>query len=93
MIIMTWTIERFSVIQIEDGTKEALKTALGTTIVSIAAYYLMGLRTLRTYLFAFPELLFAVMAIMLILGRYTGIRITELWRFRELQKIHEKNFL
>lgn len=91
LIIMTWTIERFSVIQIEDGTQSAIKTSLGTAFVAIATYYVIGLRSLRTYLFAFPELLFSIMAILLVMGRYTGIRLTEIWRFRELTKIRERN--
>ncbi len=87
MIIMTWTIERYSVIQIEDGTRAALRTALGTAIVAIAAYYLMGIHMLRVFLFAFPELLLVIMALLLILGRYTGIRLTEIVRFKEIFKI------
>jgi len=90
MIILTWTIERFSVIQIEDGTNAAIRSALGTAVVAAAAYYFMEMKILRLYLFAFPELLFVVIAIMLVLGRYTGIRLTELWRFREFYKIEKK---
>ncbi len=86
MVIMTWMIERFSVLEIEDGTKNALKTLLGSTVVSIVTYYILGITVIRTYLFAFPELLFVIMAFLLILGRYTGIRIVELWRFKELKK-------
>lgn len=90
MIIITWTIERFSVIQIEDGTKAAFKTFLGTLVVSTAAYYVMGIRPLHAYLFAFPEILLVVMALMLLLGRYTGVRLSELWRFREFRKVNRK---
>ncbi len=90
MVIMTWIIERFSILQIEDGTKEALKVSLGTMVVAVAAYYVMGLYVLRTYLFAFPELLLIIMALLLLLGRYTGIRVIELWRFREFNKLQDK---
>lgn len=86
MIILTWTIERFSVLQIEDGTSAALRAGLGTAVVAAAAYYLMKIRMLRLYLFAFPELLLIVLALLLVLGRYTGIRLAELWRFREFYK-------
>jgi hypothetical protein len=34
-------------------------------------------------IFVFPELLLAILALTLLLGRYTGYRLTELWRFRE----------
>jgi len=91
MIIITWTIERFSVLQIEDGTLSALKTAGGTVIVALAAYFLMSLPDMRFYLFTFPEILLAVIGLLLLFGRYTGLRLSELWRFRELRKVHSEN--
>lgn len=90
MVILTWTIERFSVIQIEDGTRAALITMLGTTLVAAVAYLVMGRVALRMYLFTFPELLLVVMALLLIVGRYTGIRATELWRFRDLIRLPKR---
>ena len=85
MVIITWTIERFAVIQIEDGTAAALRTTASTVLVAVLAYYVMGYQPLKAYLFAFPELLFGILALLLLLGRYTGIRLTELWRFRHFQ--------
>jgi hypothetical protein len=35
-------------------------------------------------IFVFPELLLVILALALLLGRYTGYRLTELWRFRDL---------
>lgn len=93
MIIITWTIERFSVTQIEDGTQAAFQTSLGTMAVAAAAYYVMQIHTLRIYLFAFPEALLIIMAVLLILGRYTGIRMMELWRFREFNRLKGKTSL
>jgi hypothetical protein len=84
MIITTWIIERFSVLQVEDGTKNALIAMLGTVVVSAIAYYTMGITVLRTYLFTFPELLLVVVALLLLLGRYTGLRVTEILRFKDL---------
>lgn len=37
---------------------------------------------LQYLLFVFPELLLVVLAVILLLGRYTGYRLSELWRFR-----------
>jgi len=87
MVIITWLIERFSVIQIEDGTPAAFKAVLGTAVTAAVAYYVMQMKWLRIYLFAFPELLLVIMAGQLLLGRYTGIRVTEFWRFRELANL------
>lgn len=85
-IIMTWTIERFSVLEIEDGLRSAFKSLCGTLVVAAAAYLIMERHDLRTYLFAFPELLLIIIAALLVLGRYTGIRLSEIWRFREFNK-------
>jgi hypothetical protein len=46
----------------------------------------MNLDALRNYLFIFPEILFAVMGFLLLIGRYTGFRLSEYWRFREFQR-------
>jgi hypothetical protein len=90
MVIMTWMIERFSVLQIEDGTKAAFQYALGTVFAAGVAYYVMQMQTLRAYLFAFPELLLVIIALLLVLGRYTGIRISEIWRFRAFLKLRPR---
>lgn len=90
MVIMTWLVERFSVLEIEDGTMAALKTMAGNALVSALTYWIFGLKELRAYLFAFPEILFAIIAILLLLGRYTGMRLTEFLRFKELLRYRKK---
>ena len=90
MVIMTWMIERFSVLEIEDGTPIAFQSVLGSAVVSVIAYYIFGLSTVRKYLYAFPELLLVIMALLLLLGRYTGFRLTEFWRFYQLRKEQKK---
>ena len=88
IIIMTWMTERFSVLQIEDGTMTAIKSSLGTVFVAIITYGIMDLSAFKIYLFAFPELLLVNISALLLLGRYTGIRLLELTRFRDLYKLH-----
>ena len=36
--------------------------------------------------FVFPELLLVLLAASLVVGRYTGFRLLELWRFRALAR-------
>ncbi|MBF0254126.1 MAG: hypothetical protein HQL11_03245 [Candidatus Omnitrophica bacterium] len=90
MIIMTWMIERFSIAQIEDGPVSALKAALGTAALSTALYFVFGIPELRHYLFTFPEILLVVVGLLLLLGRYTGYRLTELVRFGDLARPNER---
>lgn len=87
MVIMTMTIERMSIIWDERGPAEAFKQAAGSLIVAVLCYLVMNIPLLEHLLFAFPELLLVILAATLLLGRYTGYRLTELPRFRVLAGI------
>jgi hypothetical protein len=41
---------------------------------------------LEHLMFTFPELLLVLLAVVMLIGRYTGYRLTELRRFKELAK-------
>jgi len=81
MIILAWTIERMSILWEEEGPKEVLVQGGGSLIVAILAYLLMDLETVRYWAFNFPELHLCLLAVIMLLGRYTGYRLLELQRF------------
>jgi hypothetical protein len=84
MVIMTMTIERMSIVWEERGPAEALKEGLGTLLAAAAIYLVMGIGAVKHVVLVFPELLLVVLAATLLLGRYTGYRMTELTRFGAL---------
>jgi hypothetical protein len=84
MVIMTMTIERMSVVWEERGPSEALKQGFGSLAVASLAYVAMNLDYLQHLFFVFPELILIVLAITILLGRYTGYRLLELKRFKAL---------
>jgi hypothetical protein len=84
MVIMTMTIERMSVVWEERGPREALKQGVGSLAVASFAYLVMNLDHLQHLFFVFPELILIVLAITILLGRYTGYRLLELKRFKVL---------
>ena len=84
MVIIAMTIERMSVVWEERGAADAMRAAFGSLIVAIVAYIGMGLGWLEHLIFTFPELLFVILAIVLLAGRYTGYRLLELTRFKAL---------
>lgn len=84
MVIITMTIERMSLVWEELGPAEALQQGIGSLFIASLGYLLMTNPILEHLLFVFPELLFFLLGITLLLGRYTGYRLTELWRFRAL---------
>jgi hypothetical protein len=81
MVIIVMTIERMSVVWEERGAGDAIKAGLGSLFVAAVAYLAMGMNWLEHLIFTFPELLLIVLAVVLLLGRYTGYRLTELRRF------------
>lgn len=86
MVILTMTVERMSVIWDERGAMEALKQGAGSLAVAIICYGVMSSDVAGHLLFVFPELLLALLGATMLLGRYSGYRLTELRRFRELAK-------
>jgi hypothetical protein len=84
IVILTIAIERVSILWEEVGPREAVHQSLGTLLVAAVAYLVMGLDVIEYLVFVFPELLLVVLAGILVLGRYTGYRLLELRRFREL---------
>lgn len=83
MVILAMTIERMSLIWEEAGPSEAIKQGVGSLFVASLGFLVMSNDLLNHMIFVFPELLLVVLALTLLLGRYTGYRLTELWRFRE----------
>ena len=84
MVIIAMTIERMSLVWEELGPIEALQQGFGSLLVASLSYLLMTNKILEHLLFVFPELLLILLAFTLLLGRYTGYRLTELWRFRSV---------
>jgi hypothetical protein len=83
-VILTMVIERFFVLVEEAGVREGLQTAAGSAAVSIIAYEIISWEPLQLTFFVYPELLAAVAAVQILLGRYTGYRLSEVFRFRSL---------
>ena len=84
MVILAMTIERMSLVWEEKGAGDAIKQGSGSMAVAAVCYLIMFHETSEHLVFVFPELLLVVLAITLLLGRYTGYRLSELVRFREL---------
>lgn len=82
MIILAWTIERMSLIWDEEGKRSALIQVGGSLVVSVLAYLFMRVPQVQYWAFYFPELLLVLLAGILMIGRYTGYRISELIRFK-----------
>ncbi|CAN5224559.1 inactive transglutaminase family protein [soil metagenome] len=86
MVILAMVIERMSIVWEERGAGEAIEEGLGSLLVAAVAYLVMDIDLLEDLVFVYPELLLIVLAASLLLGRYSGYRLLELFRFRALSR-------
>jgi hypothetical protein len=84
MVILTMLIERFHVSMEEDGLMFTLHLAIGTIIVAALCYAVLAWEQVGEFVLTYPESHFFTIAAFIVLGRYAGYRMTELWRFRDL---------
>lgn len=86
MVILTMTIEHMSILWEERGARDALVTGLGSLATAAMAFVVLNIRQVEHLVFVFPELLLVMLAGLVLLGRYTGYRLTDLLRFKELAR-------
>jgi 7 transmembrane helices usually fused to an inactive transglutaminase/Transglutaminase-like superfamily len=84
LIILTSMVERFWTIETEDGAGASFRTLFQTMLISTVIALTLSIGALSWWLFSFPETLLIIIAAQLLIGRYTGHRLTELFRFRAL---------
>lgn len=84
MIIIAWTIERMSILWEEEGPHEVVIQGGGSLLVAVMAYLLMQLPLAIHLSFNFPELNLVILALIMVMGQYTGYKLSELRRFRAM---------
>ena len=84
MIILSWTIERMSIIWEEEGYKEVFIQGGGSLFVAVCAYIAMSSLTIEHLTSNFIGIQFIILALVLLMGNYTGFRLSELKRFKPL---------
>ncbi|MGF1724106.1 inactive transglutaminase family protein [Photobacterium nomapromontoriensis] len=84
MIILSWTIERMSILWEEEGAKEVLIQGGGSLLTAILVYLAMTNPMVRHLTFNFIGIQLIILALILMLGNYTGYRLSELRRFKPL---------
>lgn len=84
IIITAWIIERASITWEEEGARNTIKEILNTLLTAVVTYFVISNETVRHVMFAFNELNLVIMFIVMLLGTYTGYRLTEITRFAPL---------
>lgn len=86
MVIISMVIERMSIVWEERGAATAIREGLGSLLMAALAYLLISMDVLEYWVTVFPEVNLIVLGLIVALGRYTGFRLTELIRFRQLAR-------
>jgi len=88
MVIISMIIERMSVVWEERGALTSIREGLGSILMAALAYLVMSMDILTYWVTVFPEVDLIILGVIIASGRYTGFRLSELVRFRQLT--HEK---
>jgi hypothetical protein len=86
MIILSWTIERTSILWEEEGGQEVFIQVGGSLFSAVITYMLMTNLFVQHLTFNFLGLQLIIMAVILLIGSFTGYRLLELHRFYTLVK-------
>jgi len=84
MVIISMVIERMSIVWEERGAATSIREGLGSLLMAALAYLVISMEFLVYWVTVFPEINLVVLGVIVALGRYTGFRLTEFLRFRQL---------
>ena len=86
ILIMITLVEKFVAVQIEKGNKTAIILTLETLLISVIGFYIASWRELIIILSTWPWIVLMTIPVNFFLGKWTGLRLSEYLRFREILK-------
>lgn len=86
IVIMIALVEKFISTQIEKGPRAAIVLTFETLLISVIGYYLITWPLLINFILKYPLAVLLVIPINFLFGRWTGLRLTEYFRFKEVLK-------
>ena len=81
LLIMITITEKFVAVQIEKGTRAALILAIETLGISLVGYFLISWPSIISFILAYPWTVLFTIPLNVLLGKWTGLRLTEYLRF------------
>lgn len=84
ILILATLVEKFVTIQSDKGIKGALHIGMEVLLVAMLCYFVAQWSFLEILILGHPEVVFLFLIFNFILARWSGLRITEYIRFREI---------
>lgn len=86
ILVLIIMVEKFIAVQIEKGGTTAILLSLETILVSVICYWIVNWEWFKTLILSYPELVLLTIIINIALGKWTGLRLSEYFRFKSLLK-------
>lgn len=87
VLVLTLLVEDFIKVQLGKSIKTALDLTFETLLLAIVSYFVLTFKPLQELALLKPELLLVTVFLLnILLGKYIGLRLMEIWRFRKLLK-------
>lgn len=86
ILILITLIEKFISTQVEKGFRMAAALSIETLIISIVGYYFIIWDVFREMVLNHPEYILFLFVINIFLGKWTGLRLREYFRFKDVIK-------
>jgi hypothetical protein len=87
IVILILLAEEFIAVQIGKSSREAIRLTAETLVTALIGYFIFSLQFLREWALRYPHwILLVPVVINIFVGRFTGLRLLEYRRFRELLK-------
>ncbi len=86
LLIMSTLSESFLTVKAEEGWKAAIFGIGETVMAALICVFIVQLSFLQSLILAYPELILITIVINIFLGKWTGLRLVEYFRFREVFK-------
>lgn len=86
ILILITLIEKFISTQVEKGFRVAFVLSAETLVISIVGYFFISWNYFRDLVLNHPEYIFFLFIVNIFLGKWTGLRLREYFRFRNVIK-------
>ena len=85
VLILVLLAEDFNKVQIGKNAKIAVRTTTETLGLALVAYLFMVIPFVQKTVLLHPEIYLLILIIIdILMGKYIGLRLVELWRFRKI---------
>lgn len=84
---LAMTIERYTVMAMDKGHRSAISLMTQTLVIALCCWVVLASDFYRVLVVAYPEIFLLVVAQIILLGNYRGLRLREYWRFRQVKSL------